>query len=258
MRVRMLNPDSNTLATINRDTCPVRIDINDDGLPKHPAFRWHERALDTNPWIRRRFGHFTLIDPVNEEVFGVAFGPRVDFHLMQLIQTYYASERGPALPLDAAVPERLASSLLDPQFMTAYELSFDTWIDGVQLLAAGDDLAPGVRNLSIHVIADLLNSTMTPDYMEQCRGTGRVVQECAGKKIREAPADHGLDLPNRPLDLYERSAIALVLIADLPFELRDPELVAKVRTWWSAHEDDEAFEIEFSDDPTLRYAFTRS
>lgn len=258
MRVRMLNPAADDLATINRETCPVRIDINDDGLPNHPVFRWHARALDTNPWIRRRFGHFTLIDPVNEEVFGVAFGPRVDFHLLQLLRKYQASERRPALPLDSALPEHLASSFLDPHFMTAYELSFDTWIDGVQLLADGDELAPGVRNLSIHVIADLLNSTMTPDYMEQSRGTGRVVQECAGKKIREARTDHGVDLPKRPLDLYERSAIALVMIADLPYELRDPDLVSKVRAWWSAHETDEAFEIAFSDDPAQRYVFTRS
>src|SRR5688500_9797871 len=60
---------------INRETCPVRIDITDRRFPEGiPALRWHERALAKSPWIRRRFGHFVLLDPWDEELFDVAYG----------------------------------------------------------------------------------------------------------------------------------------------------------------------------------------
>lgn len=265
MRVRMLNPSSKYLELINRDTFPVRIDINVDGFPEAPVFRWHAQALDQNPWIRRRFGHFVLIDPVREEVFGVAYGPRLQTHLERLVKSYYETRQsrevarvpGPPDSANEVMPDHLKGSFLDPMFMTAYELSFDTWTETVDLIADGSQLAPGVRNLAIHAIANLLNAEEGVRYLKHCRSLGIVIQEHCGLEVRERNDVQDTVLPDRPLDLLERAAVSLVRIAGLPIHVEDPDLVAKVRSWWSEHAKDETYRVEYSEDPSLRYAFLR-
>ncbi len=261
MRVRMAT-EASVENLINTATIPVRIDITDIGMPEGvPALRWHERALSGNPWIRRRFGHYVLIDAWGEEMLGVTFGQRESDALEPMIRDYKEflkerEKRGPrTTPFvpdpNEPMPDSLKKGPLNGVWMTAYELSYDFWLDVVDQLTVGEGLAPGVRNSAIHTYADFLNEDFPYDLLTM-RGVGLGKRSGAGRAPREPiPADRLTEA----FDLKERAALAVVRIVGLPIEEQGADLVAEVRAWWAEHRDDEEFRIEWADDPMLRYSF---
>ena len=250
---------------INQETCPVRIDITDRGFPEGvPALRWHERALAKSPWIRRRFGHWVLLDPWNEELVDVAYGARGIGQLQDKIAEF--RERVPELsavreprPKPAAadltevMPEFFKTGPLWLPFMTAYELSFDHWLEIIDVIADGTKVAPGVQNATIHALGEFVSNDKAPYDLKTCHAINLAVSAAALRPVAENPATPS---PNE-WDITQRAACALIRIAKLPIRTEDVDFVDQARSWWAGHRDDESFRIEWSTDPQLKYAFLR-
>jgi hypothetical protein len=252
-------------AMINRETIPVRIDITDRSFPEGiPALRWHERALARSPWIRRRFGHWVLLDPWDEELVDVAYGAPGIGQLegkiaafrerVPELRTVREPSRKPAVDdLSEPMPERFKTGPLWLPFMTAYELSFDHWLEVVDTIADRDKVAPGVRNAAIHALGEFVSYDEAPYDLKTCRDINCAVSAAALRPITENPATPSPD----EWDIQQRAACALIRIASLPIPPEADDAVDQVREWWAAHRDDSAFRIEWSQDPSLRYAFLR-
>lgn len=262
MRVRM-STEKSVEQLINGGTIPVRIDITDSGFPEGvPALRWHVRTLKRNPWIRRRFGHYVLMDEWGREMLGVTFGQREEDALEPMIRKYNHLRRQVAVTLDEpakspeddeVMPSNLVKGPLNGVWMTAYELSYDFWLDVVDQLTADKGIAPGVRNAAIHTYADFLTAEFPYDLVTM-RGVGLGKRAGAGRDDRAPIAEERI---TGAMGLEERAAMAVNRIVGLGFTEEGDALIARVKDWWSEHRDDEQFAIEWSDDPMLRYSFFR-
>ena len=250
---------------INRQSCPVRIDISDRGFPEGvPALRWHERALATSPWIRRRFGHWVLLDPWDEELFDIAYGTQG----IETLESKFAAFRErvpelsavrkprpkpPAADRSEVMPDRFKTGPLWLPFMTAYDLSFDHWLEVIDFIADREKVAPGVQDAAIHALGDFVSCDKAPYDLKTCRAINVAVGIAAGRPVAENPATPS---PNE-WNIQQRAACALIRIAKLPIRTEDADFVDQARSWWAEHRDDEAFRIEWSKDPDLKYAFLR-
>jgi hypothetical protein len=248
---------------INRETCPVRIDITDSGFPEGiRALRWHERSLERNAWIRRRFGHFVVIDPWNENVVDLAYGAAGIDQLANCIAKF--KERIPKYKARAIaradhaledasdeLPERLRQGPLSVEWMTAYELSFDTWPAFIDVIADGTKIAPGVQAAIIHALGEFVCQSGTIYDLQKSKSAGMATAEMAGQQYAGNSPNHG------DWDIQERAAAALIRITKPPIDVESPDLLEQTRAWWKLHENDEAFRIVWSDDPKLKYAFLR-
>lgn len=248
MRVRMQD-DGDAIAHLVRFVVPVRIDISDMGFPEDvPGLRWHRRALEESPWIRRRFGHFALLDSRGEQLLAVDYGD-VDVAIAGALHSAADPDAAPdpngfcaATPL----PDHLAEGVLSRRWMTAYELSLDHWRETIDIVADGEGLAPGVRNAALHAYGEFLAAPLELD-LGHFRAVSRGMRVLAGHRPRREGTG--------PPDLERRAAIAVARIAGLGYADGHPGLVERTRNWWSCHREEEAFAIEWSTDPRLRYAF---
>lgn len=250
---------------INRETCPVRIDITDRGFPEGiPVLRWHERALADSPWIRRRFGHFVLIDPWDEELFDIAYGTQgiealegkiAKFHeqVPQLSAVREPRPKPPAADRSEVLPEKFRTGPLWLPFMTCYELSFDHWLQVIDVIADRDKVAPGVSNATIHALGDLVTSAQAPYTLVQCHNISMCASAIARRRVGENPPTPSSDGWN----VQQRAACALIHIAKLSIRPEAPDFFDQVRSWWTTHHDDPEFRIEWSANPDLKYAFLR-
>lgn len=260
----MLIPEE-TAEFVNQETVPVRIDITDRGLPEGVrGLRWHHLALKQNPWIRRRFGHFALLDPAAEELYCVGYGGSAFQRFKKLLAAYKDMRAKGQLPPEPTEPDTLPPHLHDTilwrTFGTAFELGFDNWPEVIDIVAEGEQIVPGIRSSVIHALGDFLftgkpydNTNYHNTYRWRMNGMG--VRTNSGHELLE------VDNPKAPhlkLSLHERAAVSLVQIENLPFDEKDPELVDKIRQWWTEHKNDDKYQIEFSDEPDLRYAFMRA
>jgi hypothetical protein len=259
-----MQPPANA-EVINRESCPVRIDITDRGFPEGiPALRWHERALATSPWIRRRFGHWALFDPWDEELFDIAYGTQG----IETLERKFAAfrERVPELSrvreprpkpaasdLSEVMPEKFRTGPLWLPFMTAYDLSFDHWLEVVDTIADREKVAPGVTNAALHALGDFVSLAKAPYDLKTCHDINVAVGRAAGRPVTENPATPS---PNA-WDIQQRAACAMIRVAKLSISTEAADFVDQARSWWAAHRDDAAFRIEWSEDPQLRYAFLR-
>lgn len=253
----MLTPDRAEF--LDRETCPVRIDITDSGFPEGiPALRFHERELEHNPWIHRRFGHFVLIDPWGEDLLDVAYGETGLGPLQAQVESFrahfdelrVAHEAGRVLSDE--LPERLKQGPLSLDFMTAYELAFDHWLEVVEVLADGSTLVPGAQNAALHAFGDFLGRPSAFDE-KACHAVSFKIATTALRN-----PDENVPTPtSRELSLEDRAAYALARLAKLDVDLDRPDLADHVREWWTEHQADARYRIAWSEDPRLRYGFLR-
>ena len=257
MRVRILEPDQ-FIHLLNNKTIPVRIDITDHGLPdQYPAFRWHVRALHRNPWLRRRFGHFALVEPSAQEIFDINFGVSLEGDITNSINSWIPQEPTPVKPVDQGqnypegpLPENIQDSLLCESFMTAYELSFDHWLEVVKVVAEGEDVVEGVKNAALYSYAEILSSPDEYNLME-VRSIGQAIRWYTGLPPQELPH------PDQWLasTVKGRAAIAMTMVAKLPFELDSPDLIEQVQAWWEENKQDAAYQLQWPKHVRNKYSF---